>query len=748
MINMRTILFSISLAFVYNAFCQSAIIPTPDQYIQTSTDALKFNKIEIDTKNLTIDEQAVMSSWVNKLYKKSSNSSPSVVSVQFKPINQESNFEDYYEMSLEENMVIINYSAEATKLYALSSLLQLINENESGLSIHPFQLRDRSKFSWRGLHLDVARHFFSVDELKRFIDVMSFYKFNKFHWHLTDDQGWRIEIKKYPLLTEIGGFRDSTVNGHYNDIPRTYNHERYGGFYTQEQIKDIVNYASIRGVTVVPEIEMPGHARAAIAAYPELSCTKEKLPVEGLWGVFDDIYCTQDYTINFMKDVLSEVFTLFPSEYIHIGGDEAPKKRWKTCEVCQNNIKKHHLKDEFELQTWFIHQIDDFITKNGRKLIGWDEILEGGLSPNAVVMSWQGNEGGILAANQEHEVIMTPVNYCYFDYYQAESRYEPLAIGGLLTLEKVYNFNPIPEEIREVNWKYILGAQANLWTEYIPNYKQVEYMEYPRALAMIENLWSYNKVSYDDFIKALIDKQMTVLKSLNVNFSQSFLKPAFAIEAIKGGVRVKATSIAKKSIGITLDQNNNHDFLATVYNDSLDFKREGISTVNTYDLTASENQFHTNARTQFIQHKGLGLEVDFITTPHRSFSKDFTTILVDGFKGMRQWSNNDWLGFNTGNVEFIVNLDEKITYKKVTVGLLSDVSSWIHLPKEIEVYASKDGVKWKKIAQDSIVAEKITLPLKKAKKLKFILIPMDVIPSSFGGAGYKPFTFIDELIFE
>lgn len=745
---MKAILFSISLAFAYNLFSQSAIIPTPEQYSQTSTNAFKFNKIELSPENIAADELAVMNSWVSKLSKNKSNSTLSVLTVQFSPIKSVSTPSDYYEMSLEGNTVNVNYTAEATKLYALSSLLQLINEKENDLSIIPFQLTDRSKFSWRGLHLDVARHFFSVDELKRFINVMSFYKFNKFHWHLTDDQGWRIEIKKYPLLTEIGGFRDSTVNGHYNDIPRTYNHERYGGFYTQEQVKEIVSYASTRGVTVVPEIEMPGHARAAIAAYPELSCTKEKLPVEGLWGVFDDIYCTQDYTINFMKDVLSEVFTLFPSEYIHIGGDEAPKKRWETCEVCQNNIKKYHLKDEFELQTWFIHQIDDFITENGRKLIGWDEILEGGLSPNAAVMSWQGNEGGVLAASQGHEVVMTPVNYCYFDYYQAESRYEPLAIGGLLTLEKVYNFNPIPEEIREENWKYILGAQANLWTEYIPNYDQVEYMEYPRALAMIENLWSLNKISYSDFIKALVDKQMDVLKSLKVNFSQSFLKPAFAIEKINEGVRVKATSITKESIGITVDQNNNPNFLATVYNDSLDFKRVGISTVNTYDLTASESQFHTNARTQFIQHKGLGLEVDFITPPHRSYSKDFTTKLVDGFKGIHQWSNNDWLGFNTGNVEFIVNLDDKIRCKKVTVGMLSDVSSWIHLPKEIEVYASNDGVEWKKIADESIVDEKITLPLKKAKKLKFILIPMNVIPSNFGGAGYKPFTFLDELIFE
>jgi hexosaminidase len=306
------------------------------------------------------------------------------------------------------------------------------------------------------LHLDVSRHFFSVDEVKRFIDLMALYKFNTFHWHLTDDQGWRIEIKKYPKLTEIGAFRDSTVIGHYSDRPRKYDVTQYGGYYTQDEVREVVAYAKDRFITVVPEIELPGHSRAALAAYPELSCTGMEQGVEGLWGIFDDIYCSKQETIDFMKDVLDEVVDLFPSEYIHIGGDEAPKTRWKSCPNCQKVIAENGLKDEHELQSYFIGQMDEFLTSKGKKLIGWDEILEGGLSPNAAVMSWRGLKGGIEAARQKHEVVMTPTTYCYFDYYQSGHPSEPVAIGGFLPLEKVYQFEPVPKELSEEEARFII----------------------------------------------------------------------------------------------------------------------------------------------------------------------------------------------------------------------------------------------------------------------------------------------------
>ncbi|HNR85483.1 MAG: family 20 glycosylhydrolase [Crocinitomicaceae bacterium] len=736
------------LSLSNGVFAQSNIIPTPERFLSTKAAAYRFHTIAFEQENLNQEELAVMQSWAAKFTPPNSGKQATVLNISFDPFKTPQSNADFYEASFVNNKVIVRYTSNASKLYAVSSILQLIDQKNDELFITPFKIQDKAKFSWRGLHLDVARHFFNVDELKRFIDIMAFYKYNKFHWHLTDDQGWRIEIKKYPKLTEIGAFRDSTVNGHYSDVPRTYKKERYGGFYTQEQIKEVIQYAAARSVTVVPEIEMPGHARAAIAAYPELSCTKQQMPVEGLWGVFDDIFCSDEKTVNFLKDVLTEVAALFPSEYIHIGGDEAPKTRWKACEVCQNNIKKNNLKDEHELQSWFIREIDAFMTKKGKKIIGWDEILQGGLSPNATVMSWQGNEGGILAAAQGHDVIMTPVNFCYFDYYQAESRYEPLAIGGLVNLEKVYSFGVIPSEISPENRKHILGAQANLWTEYIPTYDKVEYMEYPRALAMSQNLWSLDKGSYEDFVKAIVEKQSSVLKAFKINYSQSFARPTLQPSLIENGVRLYGTSPNKKGIEISVMPNGNINTILPVYKDSVDFKRSNDA-LQSYTITAFENRLNTNSKTQFYKHKGLGLPIEFITQPHPSYAKNAKAMLVDGFKGIHQFSNNDWLGFNEGIVKFIVNLDKKINYKKVTVGMLTDVSSWIHLPKEMKVFASKNGKKWKEIANTKINSEATTVELGgKIKQLKFEIIPMDVIPEGFGGAGYQPFTFLDELIFE
>jgi hexosaminidase len=358
-------------------------------------------------------------------------------------------------------------------------------------------VKDFPNFQWRGLHLDVSRHFFTVEEIKRFIDLMSYYKFNTFHWHLTDDQGWRIEIKKYPKLTEIGAWRDSTVDNHYTTVPRTYTKARYGGFYTQEQIKDVVAYAEAKYVTIVPEIEMPGHARAALAAYPEYSCTGKAQGVEGLWGIFDDIFCSKPASIQFLKDILDEVIPLFPGQYIHIGGDEAPKTRWHNCPKCQDIMKENHLKDEHELQSYFIRQMDAYVTAKGKKIIGWDEILEGGLSPNAAVMSWRGFDGGLEAAKQGHYVVMTPGSHCYFDHYQGKGKDEPLAIGGYTSLEKVFTFNPIPPDLGPEVSSYILGGQANIWTEYIPAFSKVEYMAYPRAIALSQALWCQEKPKFE-----------------------------------------------------------------------------------------------------------------------------------------------------------------------------------------------------------------------------------------------------------
>lgn len=351
------------------------------------------------------------------------------------------------------------------------------------------EIEDYPRYKYRGMHLDVARHFFPVDFIKKYLDLMAMQKMNRFHWHLTEDQGWRIEIKKYPKLTRVGAWRDSTLIGHYGT--GRYDGIRYGGYYTQEEIKEIIRYAKERYITVIPEIEMPGHSSAALQAYPRLGCEPDKAyKVQTTWGIFEDIYCPSEETFTFLQNVLTEVMKLFPSEYIHIGGDEAPKTAWENSELAQQVIKREGLKDEHELQSYFITRIEKFLNSKGRQIIGWDEILEGGLAPNATVMSWRGISGGIEAAKQGHDVVMTPGTHLYLDHYQADPATEPLAIGGFTTLENTYSYEPTPDTLTNEESKHILGAQGNVWTEYMHTGEKVEYMAYPRAVALAEVVWS------------------------------------------------------------------------------------------------------------------------------------------------------------------------------------------------------------------------------------------------------------------
>lgn len=363
-------------------------------------------------------------------------------------------------------------------------------------------IKDEPRFNYRGIHLDVGRHMFPVEEIKKYIDILALHKINTFHWHLTEDQGWRIEIKKYPNLTIVGSQRKETLVGHGGKKPFIYDGTPYGGFYTQDEVREVVKYASDRFITVIPEIEMPGHAQAALASYPIFSCTGKPIEVATRWGVFDDVYCAgKDTTFAFLEGVLDEVMQLFPSEYIHIGGDECPKVRWENCPACQKRIREEGLKNENELQSYFITRIEKYLNAHGRKIIGWDEILEGGLAPEATVMSWRGIRGGIEAAKMRHDVIMTPGTHMYLDKYQCEPEGEPLAIGGYLPLESVYSYEPIPEELSPEEQKYIMGLQGNVWTEYIVTPEHLEYMAFPRAFAVAEIGWTpLMKRDFEDFL--------------------------------------------------------------------------------------------------------------------------------------------------------------------------------------------------------------------------------------------------------
>jgi hexosaminidase len=431
--------------------------------------------------------------------------------------------EEGYRLRIEPRGVTI-LGPPAGLFYGGQTVLQLVAaRGGTTLTLPAAEIQGQPRFAYRGLHLDTSRHMFPVEFLKHYLDWMARYKLNRFHWHLTDDQGWRIEIKQYPRLTEVGSLRKETLVGHSPQSTK-YDGKPYGGFYTQEQIRDVVAYARERFITVIPEIEMPGHSLAALAAYPELACTAGLFETATTWGVFKDVFCPKDTTFQFLENVLTEVMALFPSRYIHSGGDEVQKDRWKESPDAQAVIRREGLKDESELQSYFIRRMERFINSKGRRMIGWDEILEGGLAPDATVMSWRGEEGGIAAAKQGHDVVMTPGTYLYFDHYQGDPNQEPLAIGGMLPLEKVYSYNPTPPALNAEENKHILGAQANVWTEYMADTRQVEYMLFPRLFALAEVVWSDQDArSYREFLNR-VPPQLARLKRQGVNYRALDLK--------------------------------------------------------------------------------------------------------------------------------------------------------------------------------------------------------------------------------
>ena len=460
-----------------------------------------------------------------------------------------------YKLSVSTNGVKITGKTAKGVFYGIQTLRQLLpakieveNGITSELTLPNVTIEDAPSYVYRGMHLDVGRHMFPVTFIKKYIDLIALHKMNTFHWHLTEDQGWRIEIKKYPKLTEIGAWRNGTIVGHH---PGTENDEKkYGGFYTQEEVKDVVVYAASKHITVIPEIELPGHSSAAIAAYPQLSCfpneptivTKNMGSKKGkenqsnsapkivqeTWGVFDDVYCAgNEQTFTFLQDVLDEVILLFPSKYIHIGGDECPKSNWKKCSDCQARIKKEGLKDEHELQSYFITRIEKYLNAKGKNIIGWDEILEGGLAPNATVMSWRGESGGIQAAKQHHNVVMTPGSHCYFDHYQVpgdQQVNEPVAICCYTSVEEVYSYNPTPKELTKEEAKYILGAQGNVWTEYMKTPDHVEYMILPRMTALSEVVWTPKEAKdWNDFKERLVHFKDRY-EALKLNYAKHIFK--------------------------------------------------------------------------------------------------------------------------------------------------------------------------------------------------------------------------------
>ncbi len=459
-----------------------------------------------------------------------------------------------YRLNVTKNGVRIEANFDESAFHAVQSLIQLLPVTQAATTPIPYvAIFDKPRFEYRGMHLDVGRHYEPVWFIKKYIDYLALHKINIFHWHLTEDQGWRIEIKKYPALTTVGSKRNGTIIGRYPG--KGNDNKPHEGFYTQEEIKDVLAYAKSRFVEVIPEIELPGHSSAAIAAYPSLSCFPNRttsIPlnmvsmktvqeaqqgrvkfVQETWGVFDDVFCAgKEETFTFLENVLDEVVALFPSKYVHIGGDECPKTHWKQCPNCQKRMKELKLKDEHELQSYFIQRIEKYLNAKGKTIIGWDEILEGGLAPNAQVMSWRGEAGGIAAAKENHYVIMTPGSHMYFDHKQAANE-DSVTIGGFTTVQKVYSYEPVPKELPESQWKFVRGAQANVWTEYMNNTSKVEYMIFPRMAALSEVLWTAKeKKDAADFEKRLL-VQFKRYEMWGANYSKAFFDPKSTVEAKK-----------------------------------------------------------------------------------------------------------------------------------------------------------------------------------------------------------------------
>ncbi len=673
-----------------------------------------------------------------------------------------------YELNVDGEGIEVRASQFPGFLYALQSLGQLLPAAVYGTEPAPdaawevpcVKIADAPRFAYRGMHLDVARHFFSVDEVKRYIDVMAIHKLNTLHWHLTDDQGWRIEIKRYPELTAVGSIRKATVVrkewGTYDDTP-------YGGFYTQDEIRDVVEYAADRGVTVIPEIDLPGHMLAALTAYPELGCTGGPYEVWGRWGVADDVLCPgREKTFEFLEGVLTEVMELFPSEYIHIGGDECPKVRWEKCPRCQAKIRQLGLKDDGEhtaehyLQSYVTDRIGKFLAQHGRRIIGWDEILEGRAPSDAVVMSWRGSEGGIAAAKLGHDVIMTPNSHFYFDYYQSlDTDAEPFGIGGYIPMEQVYSYDPAFPELTPEQQKHILGVQANLWTEYVLSDEHLEYMLLPRLAALSEVQWCLPETKdWNRFIGSF--RMDEIYSQMGYEFAKHIfgVTASYAVDPEKGGVVMTLTTQGGAPIRYTLDGSDptasSPLYKAPVtIGESCTFKaaalREGMQTP-------------VYAR-KFDFNKATGRRIALNAAPTLKYTYGGASLLVDGYRGGPVYSNGAWIGFLNEPLDVTIDMQGAKPYSAVTVESLVEKGEWVFPPSSVGVYLSDDGREFTEAALMSVPQEtagspdgvkpfKVLFPETSARYLRVVARTVDPIPAWHGAAGQKAHMFVDEIIVE
>lgn len=666
-----------------------------------------------------------------------------------------------YKLIVNDKRVCISGASEAGVFYGIQTLrkslpvAQDINVNLSAVEIY-----DKPRFAYRGAMLDVARHFYTVDEVKTFIDMLALHNINRFHWHLTDDQGWRIEIKKYPKLMSVASERKETVVGRwYSGI---YDGKSYGGYYTQDELRDVIDYAAKRHITIIPEVDLPGHMQAALTAYPELGCTGGPYEVRTIWGVSQDVLCVgNDFTLQFVKDVLSEVADIFPSEYIHIGGDECPKVRWEKCPKCQERIKSLGLKSdakhtkEQRLQSYVIQEAAKYLKEKGKRIIGWTEILEGGLVPDATLMSWIGESGGIEAAHQHHDVIMTPNTYLYFDYYQSKKvEDEPLAIGGYLPIEKTYNYEPMPKELTEEEQQYIKGVQANLWTEYIPVFSQVQYMVLPRLGAAAEVQWTDpSKKDYKDFLRR-VPHLVAVYDCYGWNYATHVYDVNVDMKAdtVNHVLNVQLSTMADDPIYYTLDgQDPTEKSLKYTKPFTID-QSVVLKTMAVHPDRTSKISVDT------IRFNKATLKPVVLLQPNESrFSPDGPVVLADGRNGNHSFDTGAWLTVAGNDLEAVINMQAETILSSASVHVYVRKDAWLFDARGFSVSVSSDNKNYKEVASqeykqmqesdsDGIIEHELSFDPCKATYVKIKVISEKSMPDWHWDAGKAPFLLVDEII--
>ncbi len=676
-----------------------------------------------------------------------------------------------YSLSVTTRQIRIRAATAAGVFYSIQTLLQLmppaVYDTLMRAMNQPFEIpavtiNDAPRFPYRGMHLDVSRHFFPASFIKRYIDLLALHKFNVFHWHLTDDNGWRLEIQRYPRLTEISAWRVDRMGVAWTERqpPQPGERATYGGFYTQKEVREIVAYAARRQITVIPEIEMPGHTSEVLAAYPQLSCTGGPFYVQpgGYWPNIDIFCAGNEEVFTFIEGVLDEVFRLFPSPYVHLGGDEADKTRWKECGKCQTRIRAEGLKDEQELQSYFMKRVERFVRSRGKTVIGWDEILEGGLPPAAVVMSWRGFEGGIEAARQGHDVIMTPTSYCYFDYVQANPKFEPEPTGSPTTLREVYSFEPIPDELDPDQRNHIKGAQGNLWTEYIPTPEKAEYMSVPRMSALAEVVWTpAGRRSWSDFRRRLTVHQDR-LNALRVNYSRGSYRVAFgtAIDSVtRAPVVVLSSEQDRPVIRYTLDGTDPSRF-SPAYEKPIPLNTPLTVRAAIFDGPSMMEEPYQQS---LILHPGMRGGIEYGRRPSTRYGSD-PRLLIDGITGSLEYDDGTWAVFPGFDLDAVLTLDAARPVKRVVLTVLVRPWDRILQPSEVVFEVSADGKQYTRLDRPEVtVAQKgdnvSVLQFGTAPQLplpaKFVRVTAKnpgLIPKGEPGEGMETRLCFDELVVE